>query len=154
MYTQHLHHITYHSHIFPFPLPEMALAPAKGQPSVHIFVSISHICPVLLRDKSLPLENPIGSDHPISLPFGSIFWHGKALYHLLLQERQLSGCCSNSCGNILEYDDKPENLWYYINLFGAPIWSLQTPNQNTSFWDPQMNKCTLKQFILAWKSCT
>ena len=68
-------------------------APAKGQPSKevadlrHYFPHISHF----VADQSPPLEDQNGSYHPISLPFGPILWHGKALYHLVLQERQNLG---------------------------------------------------------------
>jgi len=51
------------------------------------FPHISHF----VADQSPPLEDQNGSYHPISLPFGPILWHGKALYHLVLQERQNLG---------------------------------------------------------------
>ena len=136
--------------LFPFPLPQMALQ-QKGnlQKKLPIFVTISHIFPTYFPFccGSIP---PIGRSKwflPSNFP---AFWsHPLARQSLVppgLAGTAKSGSenpfCSNFCGSILEYDDKPENLGCII-LFGTPIWSSQIPNQSTSIWDPKMKKCTL-----------
>ena len=85
--------------LFPFPLPHLWRS-SKRATGQHIKAAVKKSCrssslfPTyfphishFVADQSPPLENQHGSYHPISLPFGPILWHGKALYHLL-QERQ------------------------------------------------------------------